>query len=397
MICEACPSTPCKDQASIVKIPPNGKEKQAFTPYPTTLTPTTITSFTKIIEEYGAVEGARLGLQLATASSGDEIFITGKVGNGIELYRYLKNTGQYSAVTKYDDYAKQTYKTLATSKDGKNLVYAYTTTDGRDKVEVWKRNGGGVGDWVARGVFFYISEYKITNLSVDISDNGKTIMVANHTEVYVYDYRWRNQKWKLRGEKGIEFTKESRRQVLNASMSPDGRVVAISLFSPGSIKLYKWKGRKWKRYGRIMALDKSELGFFSAMKFANTRLTLFAGISGAFQGAGAVYVYDLHTDATNFTNSWELRNDGIVIKGNKTEDRVGRQLSVSGDGKFVAWASDSRAGIVEWNNGKWLSQDTLAFSMRPRVALDSNGKYLAVGLPFDGAGVGKLEIFERSY
>jgi len=438
VICDACPSTPCKDQDGIVKIPPKGKEKTcavkfyvkelckkyvfamhcpvtcnfcpyttlspAVTPNPTTLTPTTITRFTKIIEEYGADAGGEFGLQVATASSGDEIFITENVGNRIELYRYLKNTGQYSAVTRSDDFAKNFGAKLATSKDGKNLVYAYTTTDGRDKVEVWKRNDGGVGYWVARGNFFLSSENKINSLSVDISDNGKTIMVANNTEVYVYDYRWKKQKWKLRGQKGIEF--ESRRQVLNASMSPDGLVVAISLFSPGSIKLYKWKERKWKRHGHIMALDKSELGFFSAIKFANTRFTIVVGVSGAFQSAGAVYVYDLHTKfdkdpetgvETNFTNSWELRNDGIVIKGNKKGDRVGRRLSVSGDGKFVAWASNSRAGIVEWIKGKWLSQDALAFSKRPRVALDSNGKYLAVGLPYDDTNVGKLEIFERSY
>jgi len=107
-------------------------------------------------------------------------------------------------------------------------------------------------------------------------------------------------------------------------------------------------------------------------------------MSNAFEGAGTIYVYDMTSDIKSetgvgtMTKSWE----SLIMKGTKTGYKVGRQLYVLLDGKFVAWTSESHAGVVEWDKGKWLVQDALKFSRRPRVALDSSVKYLAMGLPF---------------
>jgi len=46
------------------------------------------------------------------------------------------------------------------------------------------------------------SEDKLPNLSVDISDDGNTIMVSGHNAVHVYDYIVSRNKWKLRVRNG---------------------------------------------------------------------------------------------------------------------------------------------------------------------------------------------------
>jgi len=432
VICESCPSLPCEDKTGTVVIPPKDKIRDCqaiypqflckkyeyamhcpvtcnFCPYtptpthsplpsatsnPTILTPTATTRFTKTDESSGLVVGGKFGSQVTTASSGKGIFIAEYQGaNTLDVYEY--ETDQYRLVTKYDNFANDGYENttnteLATTEDGNNVICAYTTIKDRGKVVILHRTGGG-DRWKVRGQIFFNSfksEDKLPRLSADISDDGNTIMVADHNAVHVYDYiTSRNKnKWKPRVRNGLAFDEK----ILTVSMTPNGLVVAISfLLSVGTIKLYEWEEMKWKQFGRIKPRDGGELGPFTTMQFAGNRL--FTGMSSAFEGAGAIYVYDMASDINSETDVGTM-----IMKGTKTGDKVGRKLSVSLDGKFVAWASESRAGVVEWDKGKWLVQDALTFSRKPRVALDSSAKYLAVGLPFANRNKGKLEIFKRS-
>ena len=50
---------------------------------------------------------------------------------------------------------------------------------------------------------------------------------------------------------------------------------------------------------------------------------------------------------------WQLQQgDGLVIKGNVSYDRLGRDLSILGDSKGVAWASNTEAGALIWNGSE---------------------------------------------
>jgi len=381
--CNFCPYTPTRTPL------PSATSK------PTMITPTTTTRFTKTDESSGLVADGKFGSQVATASSGKGIFIAEyRKANTLDVYKY-ETGGQYKLVTTYDNFANNGYERttnteLATTEDGNNVICAYTTIKDRGKVVILHRTGGG-DRWKVRGQIFFNSfksEDKLPRLSADISDDGNTIMVADHNAVHVYDYiTSRNKnKWKPRVRNGLAFDEK----ILTVSMTPNGLVVAISfLLSVGTIKLYEWEEMKWKQFGRIKPRDGGELGPFTTMQFAGNRL--FTGMSSAFEGAGAIYVYDMASDINSETDVGTM-----IMKGTKTGDKVGRKLSVSLDGKFVAWASESRAGVVEWDKGKWLVQDALTFSRKPRVALDSSAKYLAVGLPFANRNKGKLEIFKRS-
>ena len=83
-------------------------------------------------------------------------------------------------------------------------------------------------------------------------------------------------------------------------------------------------------------------------------------------------------------------------------DRLGRDLSILGDGKGVAWASNTEAGALIWNGSEW--QDTCTLEIvpeKPRFALNQEGDYLVVGVPFETVGhrmnAGVMLVHEWGY
>ena len=83
-------------------------------------------------------------------------------------------------------------------------------------------------------------------------------------------------------------------------------------------------------------------------------------------------------------------------------DRLGRDLSILGDGKGVAWASNTEAGALIWNGSEWQDAGTLEIvPEKPRFALNQEGDYLVLGVPFERLGncmnAGVMLVYEWGY
>jgi len=265
---------------------------------------------------------------------------------------------------------------METSGDGRYIIVAYNKYESTDlgRVEVYHKDSAS---WVRKKLSRAESNESAYGKSLAISDDGNIILIATNSSVRVFDFvsnAWRPE---------ISITSN----VIDTSMTPDGNIVAISEDAPSKIHTYKWSNGNWNQYGDTI----SQSSQVDRLEIVDDGNMLFAASSEKFGLSGVIRVFDLKagninaninstTSNTHTDETWEMR-DNWVIRGTEKDDRLGRELSVSRDGKFVAWASNSKAGTLKWTGSKWQDEGVLIYSLEPKVALDPEGANLAVGLP----------------
>lgn len=344
--------------------------------------------------------GHDFGAQLATTVDATKIFVPEidytKGKTYLNVYHKSIHHGSYEykyhSTVQHFDYTGS-YTKLAVSNNGENVAFAHNTNGQQGEIHI---SHGDNYQWSDRGSIKHSGKEKFGFL-VDISDDGYTVMVADKYDVYVYEYKLHNT-WHMRSSKTIPNLSNKPR-VVDASITPDGKILVVALTKPNQVKFFKWKNNanRWQKYGNIKALDNGANGLFTSVKLDQHGKRLFTGTSSAYDKKGAVLVFDRYRKYNPYTgktsNRWELRyeNNGIIIKGTRYNDKVGRQISVSYDGNCVAWASSRSVGAVRWVNGKWHHESFYSHTKKSRLALDSSGQHLVI---YDN---NELKLFVSSY
>jgi len=358
--------------------------------------------FVKKREIAGLNEKGYLGLDLAISEGGERIFFSenNKDANQFNVYEYDPFTQSMQMAISLDYFGRATE--MATSKNGEHLIIAYAIHDeDLARVEIWDK---GDSKWSRRGDSidasnFADDEHRVGQ-SLGISDNGNTILVASASSVGIF--KWGDfcqiTCWYPVGD-----VIAPKGKVTDASMSPDGKFIAIAEDSPAEINVYRRSIEGWKRKGNKIQSeqDNESSNHLTKVEIVAGGTMVFTGTSRFKGDRGAVRVYDLQTN-NGSTNTWVLResNNGFVIAGKVKGDRLGMKLSVSRKGHVVSWGSISRAGALIWDESeeKWKNRGIVAkypasdtVMAHPcdncqfqhcSVALDPDGEYLTVGLPY---------------
>ena len=154
--------------------------------------------------------------------------------------------------------------------------------------------------------------------------------------------------------------------VVDATMTSDGNIVAVYTTEPSTINVYKWSDKNWEQHGDEITTSVNEaVGLFDNIILADDGKKIFAASSRLHLLRGAIHVFDLQegnisantTNTTNSTNGpWRSQE---VIRGTDKGDRLGRDMSISRDGQFVAWASKGKVGALKWTGYNWQDEGIL--------------------------------------
>lgn len=355
--------------------------------------PTPVYGFVKIDEEGGSHRRGYLGHSIAMASHGQKTFVAelnrDSVISSVDILEYSgsKKMLLEDVVANLDQVSRATQ--MEVSSNGENIIMTFEL-DKKGMVEVYRLDGS---IWRLRRIFSSSLDTDFTfGRALDISADGNTILIASKSSVLVFDFNTKSFR--------ADFPYDAMGDVAHASMTQDGKFVAVSKSTPSSsITVYEWSNNgDWNQCGgNILSLISSAKGRYGVVKIVDGGRTLFASTTEMFGYRGAVRVFDLRVIGRS--KVWNLREEGngFVIKGKKRADTLGRDLSISRDGKFVAWASKSKAGVLRWTGSEWQDEGILVKSKMARVALDPDGLHLVLGLPFETAndkyGAGVISLY----
>jgi len=382
VICDSCPDA-CEDQPFCDDHNPDEFCKKFWYARDCAVTcdfcPPVERGFVKIDEREGLSEDSHIGLAITMSSDSQNVFVAGtnaeKESAEILEYSGVENTLE-PIIIGLDSRNKMV---LDTSSDGKHLAVAFRLfdPDKLGRVEVYRKHNA---IWDRKAVFYANStiygDFKFGQ-ALRISDNGQILLIAMKSSVRVYDFD--RMDWRPDVPIPASFAHPAR--VADASMTSDGNFVVVSTTVRSSIRAYRWSGENWTQHGdKISPLKGQALALFDRVRIVDDGETIFAASSRLFSLRGAIRVFDLMVDGTDTERSWKSRKR-LLIKGISNDDRLGRELSISRDGRFVAWASNSRVGVLHWTGYNWQDEDVLSKTHYPTITMDPGGNYLAVGLP----------------
>ena len=314
---------------------------------------------------------------------------------------------------------------VALSGDGTTVAcgYPYYRTDEGydDKYEKWGAVAvyriGKSGTWELIGEPFYGERRRdYLGQAVALSENGTVIALGDYRNNFrtgrITVHKWNGEEWTTIGiipgkDDGEEMGSE-------VSLSSDGTVVAASALyggddGNGEARVYQMAGvsGKWVQKGTNIVAPPgySYFGWPVSLSGNGNRLATASSSyqsGGDIEGgldAGAILVFEFNSTA----GDWEVL--GLPIEGAVGGDALGWGLALSADGRTVAGGAPnsdtylSEAGYVAvytYLCGNWAQIGTVIKGLEAdswtglSVSLSENGKYLAVGVPFDYSGeIGK--------
>ena len=256
--------------------------------------------------------------------------------------------------------------------------------------------------------------------SVALSSDGTIVAIGapynSNTFTYrgqVRIYKWNGISW---SQVGIDIDGAAiyERNGWSVALSSDGTSVAMGApFSgggsdSGQVRVFKWNGIIWSKVGNSIngASDNDYSG--SAVALSSDGTIVAIGSIGAPFGlnTGQVRVFKLNS------NIWSQR--GSNINGEEDEEQCGYSVALSSDGTIVAMGSPyNDAGVVDSNTGKvrvfkwdetsWtqrgtdINGSTAGEQCGISVALSSDGTIVAIGSPYNsvsGSNSGQVRVFK---
>jgi len=231
---------------------------------------------------------------------------------------------------------------------------------------------------------------------VDISGDGRSIIVGVYLENdaigYARVFDIDSSGWKKRGGDLVGDNKTA--FGFSVAMSSNGDLVAIGASKGSYIEVHQWASDQWSLLGsRIQGSSGTNFGNSVALSWKD-EVVLAIGANHENDGAGAVYVYEWK----ELTSEWCLRGNDAAIYGSDTSQFLGGRISLSEDGKTIAYNSQSKVGILGWDGTMWREQGQISAEGPTSVSLSGDGKILAIGRPHDSTidfRAGATSIFRR--
>ena len=217
--------------------------------------------------------------------------------------------------------------------------------------------------------------------------------------VRIFRYNASTQTWDLTGT--IYGENPSDRAGTSIAMSDDGSIVVIGSpgnsnggFSAGQLRAYEYDGTNWVQKGtNIEGSSGDRLG--QQLSISGDGLTIAnSGDSYGSNSEGQVRVFSF--------NGSDWISEGAPIDGTNNGEQFGYSLSLSDDGSILAIGNVLGQVSVYENNGGWAQlgatiSGTSADDFGISISLSGNGKVLALSAPLDdtgGSDAGLVEVYE---
>ena len=241
--------------------------------------------------------------------------------------------------------------------------------------------------------------------SMSLSSDGSRIVVSCHGInggrglVEIFD--WTDGEWSSIGRLSVANTSEinnNDRFGWVVSLDDGGNRLAVSapnydvdgMSDRGLVRVYEYANGSWDQIGGDIVGSTAEEVFGYAMDISGKGLSVAVGAYvrsvGGVSGAGTVSVFSLPPDGTTWVPV------GQLVTGGASQQRFGRSVSISTDGKRVAASSrgPSSRGLVQlldFNGTQWeisgellgvRNQERLGYALEG-VTLTGDGNRVACG------------------
>jgi len=246
--------------------------------------------------------------------------------------------------------------------------------------------------------------YDLFGASVSLSANGKVVAIGansnsdngpNAGKVYVYQNI--NNQWYQVGN-GIEGKADFGFLGKTVSLSADGSILAVGSehydgqngVNTGLAQVYKNMNGSWVLLGSDIEGSQENEGFgFSVsindlgniLAVSNSSGYLFGNVDLSIEGMTRVYEFK--------NNSWNQIGDDIT--SSKSDNRV----SLNSDGTIMALSTQSTGVQLYQNqNNNWVKiGDNIGYKGES-VAIDSIGRFVAIGATHTRGTTGSAKVFE---
>ena len=308
------------------------------------------------------------GSVIATSSHSSEISNVAEMGS-IRVYEYT--TGAF--VQKGSDIdgnngAGDYFGARGLVLSGDGTVVAGTSWGGYAKV--FKYVEDSTNDWVQMG-----SDFTVTNVTLYISlasrpisldDSGTVVAIASpdddttgtnngKVEVYKFTGDVDTGSWNQLGSTiyGVEGAVEGGRDIdsregATLKLSADGTILATGTYAYkdyyGLIRVFKYieAAGDWCQMGVDIQHDAAE-NFARGFDMSSDGKTLAVGVNNADEG----YNNAGGTEIFKYINGQWVSVDHIASTYTTTDTLLGKNVTISGDGKRFAAGSDTNPGIIE--------------------------------------------------
>jgi hypothetical protein len=308
---------------------------------------------------------------------------------------------------------------IALSDDGLVLAIGapgttYDMMDGvlsKGWVQVFEWNGTV---WRQRGrTLFGVNNHDRFGFSVSLSDDGSVLAVGSpQRDVGGTDtgrttiYTWASSSWSWSQSAAIDGLAASDRSGFSVSLNGDGTRVAMGAAyalgsGTGQVRVFGESLGSWERVGNVIN-GVAWANFGWSVSLSDDGATLAVGAPWDATSDGNTFVYVL--SGTTWTQL------GSTIPGERDNDVSGKSVALSGDGLVLAIGADENddngtgsgnARVFRWNGTSWERRggdiDGSAGSNSGRaVALNDNGRRIAVSSPIPMSSVGDVRIYGHS-
>ncbi len=290
---------------------------------------------------------------------------------------------------------------VSLSSDGGTVAIGARYNDGNSTnsghVRIYTWNGT---DWTQKGMDIDGENgYDNSGYSVSLNSDGNTIAIGapnNYDIGHVRIYTWSGNSWTQRGDDivGEYLYDEFGRSV---SISSDGNTVAIGApendgngLSAGHARIFSWNGMDWDQKGQdidgVNSYD--DCGYTVSLSSDGSIVAISSkGNDNNGSNSGNVRIYKWNS------TYWDQL--GQSIDGDNSGDNSGQSISLSSNGSTIAIGSpfggdiyNGQVRMFSWDGATWnkLGQDIYGQETFDQIgnsiSLSSDGKTVAFGAPF---------------
>ena len=325
---------------------------------------------------------------------------------------YSKYYSQFDWIQKGNDIIHNinSINNIDLSSDGNSIVV------GSPMYEQWGDNVGLVevysyqnNSWNLKGqsIFGSFPGCNIGN-SVRISGDGNTIALGDpgcswpnyNQQGNVKIYKWNGSSWILNGSfTGIGWDDNLGKSI---DLSFDGNTIIIGSLNGGNVggvaKIYQYTESSWIQKGTTLPDLSGWNTFGYTVCISNNGNRVAVGMPGFISGnvnTGRVYLYEW------ISNDWSIIG---FVNGQNYNERLGRELNMSGDGNVIAASGENNTRIFEYTGNS--VQPSISLIQRGQnftgtdelnadvVSLDNDGSNVIIG--FTQEHLTKVYLWENS-
>ena len=225
---------------------------------------------------------------------------------------------------------------------------------------------------------------------------------------HVRVYKWSGTAWQQRGL-DIDGDNDSDEFGHAADLNQDGSVLAVTSIlhdsggnsNVGHVRVFEWDGSSWNQKGNDIVGSAAEENVGWDVSLSADGNTMIVGIPNKpnTDEKGQIVVYEWSGSV------WQQK--GSALQGDISGEKVGKKVSISGDGTKIAFISslennDDVAYVSSWVNNDWSDKIYTQIYGTTSVDLSSDGSTLVVGAAENdddhlaGTAFGSVKVFDVS-